>query len=250
MKSPLESKIRSYSLIILILFSACVTTPKAPDSIAGLEHERLSPEDLYKVACQVGHNVHTAKGTVWFKIKSKEVTGQFSGHVVAEAPDQLRLEVVNGLGGTEALMIIDDKHYSITEGEKGKKTEGTGSWNGLPLAWAAGLFVGKIPCPPLSPTAQLVSAHEDELEIILPEANGAAEQKFKFKFEIDKKADRLFPESLTWERVSEPSTVVEFKFDDPEADSNSPQKWEAHSSEGAIKVRWRKRTVQLYAAPT
>jgi hypothetical protein len=52
---------------------------------------------------------------------------------------------------------------------------------------------------------------------------------------------QVWPESLHWEATGVPK--VDLKFDDPEEGTNSPKKWEAHSSEGFLKVRWRQRKI-------
>ena len=195
---------------------------------------------LLHQTCETGQGAKQVEGTVWLKTQSKDVHGQFNASVLATAPDELKLEVTNFLGGTVALISVREERYEITKGpSEPVSASGYDSWGGIPLRWATDLFLGKIPCPTISDHLVLMKEESNQLTIEdLGDPLGA--QKFNFKYR--KSDDGLpWPESLRWERSSEPKGAIEFKFDKPEQGTFSPLQWEAKSSEGAIKVRWRDR---------
>jgi hypothetical protein len=63
----------------------------------------------------------------------------------------------------------------------------------------------------------------------------------KFVYRFRSQGGGWWPEALHWERKGTFGTKVDFKFDQPEAGSLSPLKWEAQSQQGEVKVRWRER---------
>jgi hypothetical protein len=235
--------IQFVTLCLSIALTGCATffpqsnsDPESSNStVAGWAVDRLLNQ-----TCETGKGAKEIEGTIWLKTQSKEVHGQFYASVLATAPDQLKLEVTNFLGGTVALISVKKTHFEITKGpSEPVSNSGSDSWGGIPLRWATDLFLGKIPCPTLSSHLVLKKEEANQLTIEAPEDPLGA-QKFSFKYR--KGNDGLpWPESLHWERFSDPKERVEFKFDKPETVTLSPLQWEASSSEGAIKVRWKDR---------
>src|SRR5689334_17219323 len=131
-------KLLHTSLLIIPLLIGCATAPRVEKTIPA--------QELFNSACEPGKAITSVQGTVWLKTDSKEVTGQFAANVIASVPNQLKIEVTNILGGTEALISVHDNHYEVTStsGKKEKKDEGFGSWGGIPLVWASNLFLGKV----------------------------------------------------------------------------------------------------------
>ncbi len=239
-------KILYKTLPVFLFVTSCATAPRPVDNSSSLI---LSPSELFMVACDAGKSISSVNGTVGMKVKSSEASGQFSANVDVLAPSQLKLEVTNFLGGTEALITVKDQHYEI-QGIRGKsqekKDEGYGSWGGIPLQWATDLFLGKIPCPSFSHELKFNLDKQGKLVVQVPGATGVDPQQFIYSF--GNRSGKRWPESLHWERQRAPLVSVDFKFDDPEDTTWSPKKWEAHSSQGAVKVRWRDRNVSLQRA--
>lgn len=199
---------------------------------------------LFEQACNPGKNVQKVKGSVWIKARSQEASGQFPALVSAESPDQLHLEVTNLLGGTEALIDIHDQKYSIqATHHKIQNQNGVGSWGGIPLHWGAELFLGKIPCPSeieLKKGSLSLNA-EGDLVVDIQQNHLKGAQKYVYHFR--NWGGTPWPETLTWQFLDIPSKAIEFKFDDPEDRTRSPRKWEAKSSRGEVKVRWKERDI-------
>jgi hypothetical protein len=218
-----------------ILFSwfGCSTTSHISKNIPPLE--------LFENACLPGRNIQSVNGSIWLKANSKEVNGQFPAEVVAKSPNQLKIEVTNMLGGTEAIIEVSGESYEI----KGRQGVGKGksSWGGIPLKWASDLFLGKIPCPSQGKEALKLSIAEDsELVVSVPGSSIQDAQQFVYRFR--EWQGKPWVESLHWKRTGLKNVQVDFKFDDPEEGTLSPKKWEAHSEKGAVKVRWRERQVK------
>jgi len=223
-----------YALALMSFVVGCASAPRVGKGIP--------PEELFNSACQPGKNVQSAQGSVWLKANSDEVSGQFSANVLSTAPNHLKLEVTNFLGGTEALITVDQEHYQITKPDgKEKQDEGYGSWGGIPLRWATDLFLGKVPCPAPSKDLHLSVDGQGDLVVIVPESAGVEPQRFVFSFRQN--AGKPWPDVLHWERRVAPFISVDFKFDDPEDETLSPKKWEAKSSRGSVKARWRDREI-------
>jgi len=233
-------------LVVFCIFSGCATfSPKSnPESLSSVTAGWTAAR-LLRHTCETGKGAQQVEGTVWLKTQSKDVHGQFNASVKVSATDELSLEVTNFLGGTVALIHVRNEHYEITKGPaEPVSASGSDSWGGIPLRWASDLFLGKIPCPTLSDPwvlSHLIPMKEEanQLTVEVPKDRLGA-QRFKFKY---RKSDKglPWPESLRWERFSEPKAVVEFRFDKPEQGTFSPLQWESNSSEGGVKVRWRDR---------
>jgi hypothetical protein len=207
------------------------------------------PSALMHQVCAPGTSVRSVKGAVWLKASSKEASGQFPALVDAPSPDQLKMEVTNLVGGTEAVITVQGTKYRVEVPHRREKSErGEQSWGGIPLRWANALFLGRIPCPD-SANISVATARMDEkgeLVVEIPEALGRFQEKYIFRM---RQVEGLaWPEALHWERkgiAGAPPVVVDFKFEDPESKTLSPKKWEAKSSQGEVKVRWRDRQIEL-----
>lgn len=197
-----------------------------------------SPAQLFASACQIGRANNSVQGHLWLKATSKEFSGQFPADVNVKAPDQLKLEISNVLGGTEAVIRVDGESYEVFSGNVNpqKKMQGYGSWGGIPLRWATDLFLGKIPCPETQQGWKLSLDQDEQLVVAKVEKGVFGKERFTYRFRDIK--GKPWPEFLLWERAGD---KVEFKFDDPESEGFSPKKWEAKSMLGHVKVRWGKR---------
>jgi hypothetical protein len=222
----------SVVLIVICVLSGCAHVPKIVS--------RDLPA-LFEQACEPGSRIQSVEGSVWLKANSKEASGQFPAAVRAIAPSQLILEVTNLLGGTEAVITVDEQHYRISmpNGQRPDE-EGYHSWGGIPLFWATELFLGRIPCPSGDAARDAVlSLQEDDLVVETHRSVGRDVERFVYSFR--KWAGKPWPESLHWERTGTFPLTVDFKFEDPDDATHSPKKWEARSIHGEVKVRWRDR---------
>ena len=243
MKHP---QLRSIALLSLsvtatALAPSCVTKPVAPDEAT----RGRDPKYLLDQACSVGRSVNSAKGSAFMKAKSPDAEGQFPVDVAAEAPSKLRLEVQNPIGGTEAIILVEGERYELQVPKKKEAGEkGTGSWAGIPLRWATDLFLGRVPCP-RSEDIHSSKLNEKGSLVIQTTASvrGAAET---FVFTFKKESGEPWPDTLHWEREGAFAVSVDFKFSDPESRTRSPQKWEAKSARGEVKVRWRDRRISTH----
>ena len=218
----------------------CSTTPQKAHS--------YSAKQLYEFACSPGRKVQSVQGDVRLQIKSSEISGQFSAHAEVLSPDQLKLEVTNFVGGTEARILVRSDQYEITRfrGDESSQKSKASTWGGIPLKWAAGLFLGRIPCPELDSDAELRFDAEGSLTVsVVPKGNGP-DQKFIYSFK--ERNDSLWPAALHWEQEGPSPATLDFTFDEPEQGTLSPLKWEARSQQGGVKVRWRERQAALFPA--
>jgi hypothetical protein len=209
------------------------------------------PKPLLEQACSPGAGVRSAKGSVWLKAKSNEASGQFPAVVDAPSPERLKMEVTNLVGGTEAILTVEGRRYTIEVPKQKNRTErGEHSWAGIPLQWANALFLGRVPCPESAARkdATLSIGGDGELVVQTKASLDRLPEKYVYRF---RSLDAgVWPESLHWERqgiAGSSPVVVDLKFDEPEPKTRSPRKWEAKSAQGEVKVRWRDRQIDLAA---
>lgn len=216
--------------------SSCSTVPKGA---AG------DPKALLSQACAPGKGTTGVTGSVWLKAASKEAKGQFPAAVNAQSPATLRLEITNLVGGTEAVITVEGQRYAIQVPGKNQRSEqGQGSWGGIPLRWSTELFLGRVPCPNPGELEGADVAVDEDGVLTVETRSSLQGQGEKFVYRFRSWNGGRWPVSLHWEKKGPLATSVEFKFDDPEDRTASPRKWEAKSSQGEVKVRWRDRDVQ------
>lgn len=225
---------------ILAILTGCAHRPVTKDA---------DPQALLRDACGPGRQVESISGSVWLKAKSKEASGQFPAAVEAKDPAQLRMEVTNLIGGTEAVITVKNDRYEVKSPKKSVREEkGERAWGGIPLRWATELFLGRIPCPSSSRPGDWDTRVDDEGRL---EATHAKEKDRgeRFLYSFRSWEGRPWAEALLWEKKGGGDPIsVEFRFDDPEDKTRSPRKWEAKSPLGEVKVRWRDRAVSYLGA--
>lgn len=224
---------------VLLLASACAHVPTK---------QVQNPDVLLESACRPGKSIQKVSGSVWLKAKSTEAKGQFPAWVKASEPDTLSLEVTNLVGGTEAVITVKNGRYKITAPAKSKgkvrEETGYGSWGGIPLNWSTELFLGRIPCPSKNEIQDATTEVRDGKLIVetQPSLKGAGE---RFVYEFMSWGGSPWPKALHWERKGPGSVSVDFEFEKPEESTRSPTRWEAKSSQGEVKVRWKDRDVSI-----
>ncbi len=212
--------------------TACVSGPRL-QTVVPLE-------ELFLRACLPGKNISSVQGAAWLKVKTEEISGQFFSHLVASVPTQLRLEVTNFLGGTEAILSIQENQYTILRGSDRQDWQGVNSWAGVPLRWINELFLGRIPCPLSRTSYRLSRGLKGELVV---DTNEKEAEKFIYSFKESR--ENPWPNALHWEKKADMPFVLDFSFDDPEAETLSPTKWEVRSHKAWMKVRWKNRKISL-----
>ena len=131
---------------------------------------------------------------------------------------------------------------------KDRSEKGQISWAGIPLQWANALFVGRIPCPETAAMDHASTSVGKKGELIVETGATVGREPEKFIYHFRTFEGVHWAESLHWERKGIADTapvVVDFRFDDPEAKTHSPKKWEAKGSQGEVKVRWRDRQIEM-----
>lgn len=197
----------------------------------------LSPEERVRAdqriltqICELGAENHRVSGSLWMKTLTDGKGGQFPATVVARAPDQVDLEITNAFGGTEARIHVQGNRYEIHVSEDGSEARGKDHWKGIPLRFAADLFLGRIPCPEpkLRFGAKVVRNQEGQILNVL-----AGVDRFVYEGDF---SDSQSPEvkKLRWEKAGK---NVDFVF-------SSPNKWEIRSPQGEVKVKWTERDIE------
>ena len=208
-----------------------------------------NPHALLVLACQPGMNVKSVNGSVWLKAKSKEASGQFPAVVEAPSPERLKLEVTNLVGGTEAILTVEGRRYKIeVPDHKDRDEQGESSWGGIPLQWANALFLGRIPCPDSDLAKEAAFSKDSAGNLVVETPKTLDRLSEKFVYHLRPLDGGLWPDTLHWEREGiegSAPVVVDFKFDDPEVKTHSPQKWEAKGSQGEVRVRWKERQIEM-----
>jgi hypothetical protein len=250
-----------YFSSILILMSTqylqgCAhSTDKESASEREIEENINNGKNLVARFCSLGANNQNTRGTVWISAKSKDHSGQFPAMVHASKPDNLDLEVTNLVGGTEAIIKIRKDQVEISLPSKNeKKVKNRDNWSGIPLTWAAALFLGQVPCPnledqdrPILYRSGMIEKNENgeptsiisfEVEATNPKNPNSKE---KFIYRVDSAQGFDVPSGMEWNNGK---SKVRFEFFDFEKDDSGPLKWSAESDAGSVKVKWRKRELK------
>jgi hypothetical protein len=238
--APFVLRVVVFGSVLSALVAGCGHGPVKPEA---------DPRALLGQACSPGARVKAVKGSVWLKAKSKEASGQFPAVVEAPSPDKLKMEVTNLVGGTEAILTVEGRHYKIeVPHHKDRNEQGETSWGGIPLQWANALFLGRIPCPDSSITKDAVFHVSGQSELVVETPETLARLPERYVYHFRPLGTGIWPDSLHWERkgiAGSAPIVVDFKFEEPEDKTQSPQKWEAKGSQGEVKVRWRDRQTEM-----
>ncbi len=201
------------------------------------------PAELLAEICSVGTQNQIVHGSLWMKAESVEANGQFPADVRMDSPTELRMEVTNLLGGTEAVIEVHGNQYSVkTPNQKQGEQKGNGSWGGIPLSWSTALVLGRFPCPTAEQRklAKIEALDAEVLSVSIPAKLGQDAEKFRYK--LRSWAGKLWPFQIEWEKVGPFGNTVSFDFEDPEDGTRVPRRWSARSKAGSVKVRWKSRS--------
>ena len=142
MPSARFSFFRLFAVLGLVSSAACSTAPKRGE---------FTDRELMSAACPAGFTKKVT-GSIWTKIESKDLSGQFPATVLVDYPKKLAVEVTNLIGAPQAWLTINDgkaelKFTAENEKEYGKAPHARDMLGGLPLEIAPRLFAGGVPCP-------------------------------------------------------------------------------------------------------
>ena len=226
----------SWILGASLQLSSCTTLPQ-------IRSGDYMPRDLLRFACSPGEDVKSAQGRILAKMSSPSRSGQFQAGVTVDSGRHLELDVTNPLGGTQAMIRVNEGRYEVIDysDQHPVREFGQDYWGGIPLKWASTIFLGRIPCPETTPATRLEVSPAGELVVTWFDAKAKETQQFTYGF-IQWRG-KPWPASLLWTRDGSHSSRVEFQFESPETDTGSPEKWEAKSVQGQIKIKWRTRQI-------
>jgi len=245
---------QQYLSLILVLggASSCATAPKPGE---------FTQREMMEAACPAafglgaGSHPTVVKGSIWTKIESKEMTGQFPATVLSEYPGRLAVEVTNLIGAPQAWLKMENGKTEFRFSEKNEKEYGNSSvrdmLGGLPLELAPRLFAGGVPCP-TDAKNQDIRVHEGPdggLEVEALDLRTRDSTRYVYLF--TRYAGKPWVKEMRWEKLakggsrSAKSVLVTFQREEPSDPDGAPKKWSASSSSGEIRVRWKDRMVGL-----
>jgi len=232
----MKGVLSSCPLVVCALLAACSSARFSPQSA---QFKGMTPVQLYEFACSMHGKGKPVAGEVAMKVKSHQISGQFSAHVQAHSLEKLNLEVEHPWGGVIAQVRWEQNQVEITiASEDPPRTERSGrSWSGLPLSFVSSLFLGSVPCPDLKQKHQLRITPEGELWIEFDER-----EQWLYQFKIWK--NQPWPERLVWrlwDTKRQKNEEVEIHLNDPDQERGVPLKWEIRQQDSFIKVRWKDR---------
>ena len=234
----------SFIVLSLVFSSACATAPK---------RREFTDRELMNAACPAGF-VKKVNGSIWTKIESKEMSGQFPASVAVDYPKRLAVEVTNLIGTPQAWLTIENGKTELrftAENEKdyGKAPRARDMLGGLPLELAPRLFAGGVPCPADDKNQDIRVKQTDEgaLEVVTLDLRSRLSTRYVYVF--DKVAGRPWVREVTWEKLARgnpggaKSSLITILREDPSDSDGAPKKWSASSTRGEIRVRWKDRSV-------
>ncbi len=210
----------------------CATSPKPGE---------FSAKELYAAACPAIAG-KTVAGSIWTKIRSEELNGQFPATVRVDFPTRLAVEVTNLIGAPQAWLQMEngrtDLRLSAQNAKKyGKDAPIRNMLGGLPLEHAPRLFAGGVPCPATGAGVRMELDGEGGL--IVEGADPRTKISTRYVYRFDRHAGK------PWVRETEVRTetygVVVIQREEPFGADSAPKRWSASSQRGEIQVRWKDR---------
>jgi hypothetical protein len=221
-----------FGVLFLLIFSSCASAPRVR------QHSKMSPNEVLRKTCLIGSRIVQVKGDAWMKIKSEDKSsrnGQFPASIASQPNGNLRIEVTNPIGGTEAIIDWSDAEFSMKIRDRKPEVRkiGTGSaWSGVPLRFGRTLLMGRIVCPTADALAQGKTSWKEDLLFF-----ESTEETFEYLYELGQ--PEFFPSQVVWTRkTSQGSVAVMFRLERPDSQTQSPMTWEAKSKGEELKFKW------------
>ncbi len=234
-------------LLSVLGFTSCSTAPRVGEFTSREMMEAACPANF-----QSGRG--SIKGSVWTKISSKEMTGQFPASVAVDYPHRLALEVTNLIGAPQAWLKIEDGKTELrfsaeNEKEYGKPPRARAMLGGLPLELAPRLFAGGVPCPSDDKNRDIRVRSNDEGGLDVEELDLRSRVTTHYSYNFMRYAGKPWVKEIRWEKLAKggrrgaKSNLITFTRDEPMDPDGAPKKWGAVSGMGEVQVRWKDRAV-------
>jgi hypothetical protein len=231
---------------VLVFASAgCSSAPKRGE---------YSDRELMAAACPP-LPAKKVTGSIWTKIESEEMSGQFPATVLADYPKKLAVEVTNLIGSPQAWLTIENGKTDLrftakNEKEYGKASRARDMLGGLPLELAPRLLVGGVPCPTDDKNQDIRVKQTDEgrLEVLALDLRSRISTQYVYTF--TKVSGHPWVSEITYEKLARRGgqganlNLIKIVREEPSGSDGAPKRWSASSSRGEIRVRWKDRTVQ------
>jgi hypothetical protein len=211
----------------------------------------FTDRELLAAACPAGFS-RRVTGSVWTKIESPEMSGQFPATVLADYPKKLAVEVTNLIGAPQAWLVVEAgktvlKFTAANEKEYGKAPPIRDRLGGLPLELAPRIFAGGVPCPSedKNQDVRVRQVGEGGLEVVT--FNLRTHSTTRYVYFFAKYGGRPWVKEVRWEngvRSGKPevkSNLMTLLREDPRDSDSAPRRWSASSNQGKIDVRWKDR---------
>lgn len=239
--SRFHSSSPTLAFLSLVLVTGCASAPLSGE---------FTDRELMDAACPAGFS-RKVTGSVWTKIESPEMSGQFPASVLADYPKKLAVEVTNLIGAPQAWLTIENgkndlKFTAENEKEIGKAPRARDMLGGLPLELAPRLFAGGVPCPSDDQNQDIrVKQAEGGIEVLALDLRSRVSTRYVYLFA--KYAGRPWVREAHWERLARgggqgaKSNLITILREEPGDPDGAPKRWTALSSRGEIRVRWKDR---------
>ncbi|MBC7386365.1 MAG: hypothetical protein H7301_09435 [Cryobacterium sp.] len=233
---------------LFLLSSGCSTAPKPGEYTARELLAAACPTDFGSAS-----KPRTVQGTVWTKIESKEISGQFPASVRAEYPTRLGVEVTNLIGSPQAWLKIENGKTELKFTAENDKEFGAPrieqTLGGMPIEFALRLFAGGVPCPEQTKDRDVRVKTSSEGDLEVEERVIRTNEVTTIHYSFTRYAGSPWVKEVRWEKLasnvgrSAKSKLIRMTREEPDSADGAPLKWSVVSEAGEIRVRWKNRGV-------
>lgn len=190
------SLLKNFSILLILFLTSCAHRP-AP----------FSPRTAIESINLLSARVKTVRGTAWVSVQTPEGKVAFPANVAIDRSDvekpMLRLEAVDLVGTTHAMMILDQGgQFFWIDFDRRSYFEVRDTWRGLPVKDFPSLLIGLMHLPK---DGRVSSA--DELSFIVSPTGSKSLQPFLVEMAWVDPGPRLYPK-----RVESRSVGFEVSF--------------------------------------
>jgi hypothetical protein len=235
-----------WSSFLFIFLVGCSTAPKPGE---------FSSRELMEAACPSSFlgssGVRSIKGSVWTRIESKEMSGQFPATVRVEYPRFLGVEVTNLIGAPQAWLKVEDGKtdlsFSASNEKKYGKPQARTMLGGLPVDLAPRLFAGGVPCPKDGAGVRIDVRQTPDGDLIVEEVRLRDQALTRYVYSFMRYAGKPWVKEMRLEKLAKgarrgaKSNLITIIREEPAGADDAPMRWSASSDAGEIRVRWKDR---------
>ncbi len=223
------------SVALVAFLTGCSSAPKPSEYTA---------RELAAAACSK-MAPRTVVGSIWTKMKSTEMSGQFPATVRVDYPQRLAVEVTNLIGSPQAWLKMEQGRVELRYSEANAKEYGKpptlqSTLGGLPLEYAPRLFAGGVPCPPNLSHFQTHARARVDGELELDSLDRRTGVRTVFRYRFDRYQGKPWVKEIEIEAHAKKVTI---QRSDPSGEDGAPRRWSASSDRGEIQVRWKDRSI-------